>query len=169
MNPFAREPSDFYEKDFDKRFSTKKYLMPHLYATACFVSKAGLTGQELITNLESLMGKETAKTITDHVVSGNACFVQFSLYTAMGAAVRAVKATATYNVFTSGEIAEWYETETPSEKDLFESIKARLSVPKSGLPETLKTLQEAYRAIMVDKTFKSSEGSATGGVKSIVH
>ena len=151
MNPFAREPSDFYEKDFDKRFSAKKYLMPHLYATACFVSKAGLTGQELISNLNSLMDKE-AKQITSHVVAGNACFVQFSLYTAMGAAVRAVKATGTYIVHTAGEIAEWYETET-SEKELYESIKSRLSVPKSGLAETLKTLEDAYRAILVDKTF----------------
>jgi hypothetical protein len=31
LNPFAREPSDFYEKDFDKKFTITKYVMPYLY------------------------------------------------------------------------------------------------------------------------------------------
>ena len=35
LNPFAREPSDFYEKDFDKKFNLKKYLMPHLFNMVC--------------------------------------------------------------------------------------------------------------------------------------
>lgn len=35
LNPFAREPSDFYEKDFDKKFTLSKYLMPHLYNMIC--------------------------------------------------------------------------------------------------------------------------------------
>jgi hypothetical protein len=35
LNPFAREPSDFYEKDFDKRFTLKKYLLPHLHNMIC--------------------------------------------------------------------------------------------------------------------------------------
>ena len=38
LNPFAREPSDFYEKDFDKKFTLKKYIMPHL-DNLIFVSK----------------------------------------------------------------------------------------------------------------------------------
>lgn len=35
LNPFAREPSDFYEKDFDKKLTLKKFLMPHLYNMIC--------------------------------------------------------------------------------------------------------------------------------------
>lgn len=31
LNPFAREPTDFYEKDFDKKFTIQKYVMPYLY------------------------------------------------------------------------------------------------------------------------------------------
>ena len=30
LNPFAREPTDFYEKDFDKKFNLAKYIMPFL-------------------------------------------------------------------------------------------------------------------------------------------
>lgn len=30
LNPFAREPSDFYEKDFDKKFNVQKLIMAHL-------------------------------------------------------------------------------------------------------------------------------------------
>ena len=37
LNPYAREPTDFYEKDFDKRFTLKKYLMPHLHNMVCVV------------------------------------------------------------------------------------------------------------------------------------
>lgn len=35
LNPFAREPSDFYEKDFDKKFNLSKYVLPHLYNMIC--------------------------------------------------------------------------------------------------------------------------------------
>jgi hypothetical protein len=66
------------------------------------------------------MGKE-AKQIYAHFVEGNACFVQFSLYSSMGAAIRAVKASGAYTVHTPGDIAVWYETET-SEKKLLENI-----------------------------------------------
>lgn len=31
LNPFAKEPSDFYEKDFDKKFTIHKLVMPFLY------------------------------------------------------------------------------------------------------------------------------------------
>jgi len=39
----------------------------------------------------------------------------------MGAAVRAVKASGNYSIHTAGDIAEWYEAETP-EKVLLENI-----------------------------------------------
>jgi hypothetical protein len=37
LNPYAREPSDYYEKDFDKKFSLNKIVMPHLYNTICVI------------------------------------------------------------------------------------------------------------------------------------
>lgn len=38
LNPYAREPSDFYEKDFDKRFTLRKFLMPHLFNMVCITN-----------------------------------------------------------------------------------------------------------------------------------
>lgn len=35
LNPYAKEPSDFYEKDFDKKFHINKYLLPHLHNMVC--------------------------------------------------------------------------------------------------------------------------------------
>lgn len=35
LNPFAREPSDFYEKEFDRKFHLKKFLIPHLHNMVC--------------------------------------------------------------------------------------------------------------------------------------
>jgi hypothetical protein len=35
LNPFAREPSDFFEKEFDRIFTLKKYVMPHLNNMVC--------------------------------------------------------------------------------------------------------------------------------------
>ena len=35
LNPYAREPSDFYEKDFDKKFTLNKFVMPHLHNMIC--------------------------------------------------------------------------------------------------------------------------------------
>jgi hypothetical protein len=48
LNPFAREPSDFYEKEFEKKFPLKKYLMPHLNNTLCFLNLGGITGKEMV-------------------------------------------------------------------------------------------------------------------------
>lgn len=45
LNPFAREPSDFYEKDFDKKFTLKKYIMPHLYNMICVTKLPTLNSQ----------------------------------------------------------------------------------------------------------------------------
>lgn len=38
LNPFAKEPSDFYEKDFDKKFNLKKYIMPQLHNMICITN-----------------------------------------------------------------------------------------------------------------------------------
>jgi len=35
LNPFAREPSDFYEKEFDKKLTMKKLVMPYLTNLIC--------------------------------------------------------------------------------------------------------------------------------------
>lgn len=35
LNPFAKEPSDFYEKDFDKKFTLNKFITPHLFLMVC--------------------------------------------------------------------------------------------------------------------------------------
>jgi hypothetical protein len=40
LNPFAREPSDFYERDFDKKFTLRKWLMPHLFNMVCVTGLA---------------------------------------------------------------------------------------------------------------------------------
>lgn len=43
LNPFAREPSDFYEKDFDKKFTLRKYIMPHLHNMICVTKLPQMT------------------------------------------------------------------------------------------------------------------------------
>lgn len=32
------EPSDFYERDFDKKFTLRKWIMPHLYNMVCLAN-----------------------------------------------------------------------------------------------------------------------------------
>jgi len=41
LNPFAREPSDFYEKEFDKRFTVRKFVLPHLHNMICVTNLPG--------------------------------------------------------------------------------------------------------------------------------
>jgi hypothetical protein len=41
LNPFAREPSDFYEKEFDKRFTVRKFVLPHLHNMICVTKLPG--------------------------------------------------------------------------------------------------------------------------------
>lgn len=38
LNPYAKEPSDFYEKDFDKVFNQNKYLLPFLTNMICIAN-----------------------------------------------------------------------------------------------------------------------------------
>jgi hypothetical protein len=45
LNPFAKEPSDFYEKDFDKRFTLRKWLMPHLHNMVCVTNMPSTSSQ----------------------------------------------------------------------------------------------------------------------------
>lgn len=40
LNPFAKEPSDFYEKEFDKKLTLKNYAMPLLHNMICIVKMA---------------------------------------------------------------------------------------------------------------------------------
>jgi hypothetical protein len=35
LNPFARDPSDLYEREFDKKFTLAKFVVPHLSNTVC--------------------------------------------------------------------------------------------------------------------------------------
>lgn len=37
LNPYAKEPSDFHEREFDRIFTLKKYIMPHLQNMLCIV------------------------------------------------------------------------------------------------------------------------------------
>ena len=39
LNPFAREPSDFYEKEYDKKVTLRKLLMPQLANMVCIMRK----------------------------------------------------------------------------------------------------------------------------------
>lgn len=39
LNPFAKEPSDFHEREFDRIFTLKKYIMPHLHNMLCITKK----------------------------------------------------------------------------------------------------------------------------------
>jgi hypothetical protein len=55
LNPFAREPSDFYEKDFDKKFTLRKWLMPHLHNVVCVANMApSQTQEETIKQFKSM-------------------------------------------------------------------------------------------------------------------
>ena len=38
LNPYAKEPSDFYEKDFDKSFNQNKFLLPFLTNMICIAN-----------------------------------------------------------------------------------------------------------------------------------
>jgi len=46
LNPFAKEPSDFYEKDFDKRFTLRKWVLPHLHNMVCITPSKKEEGKE---------------------------------------------------------------------------------------------------------------------------
>jgi hypothetical protein len=109
LNPFAREPSDFYERDFDKRFTLRKYLMPHLFNTICIQSPAGKTAVEApISKILSKL-KELVKISSSEIrhvwmpsseqSTDNFCFVQFNLVDAMTESINKLKENG-YTVYT---------------------------------------------------------------------
>lgn len=56
LNPFAREPTDFYEKDFDKKLNLKKYILPYLQNMVCVtrLPQMSLVNKEAFSQLRDL-------------------------------------------------------------------------------------------------------------------
>lgn len=156
LNPFAREPSDFYEKDFDKRFTLRKYLMPHLHNMVCITPSK--EAKETAPSLKEfkLSASEIGKILlpkipsTEQPVKGqNFCFLQFNVHDSMGEFIRKYKdQTTDYRVYSPYQIAEWFEK---PEGELSEELRApftliseHVSVQRAPLEDALLSLKQAY-------------------------
>jgi hypothetical protein len=104
LNPYAREPSDFYEKDFDKKFTMRKFVLPHLHNMVCITpsKKEGSdASKEKTPSLKEfkLSASEISKIFLPKVPTGEEqvqkgqhfCILQFNMHDAMGEFLRKYK------------------------------------------------------------------------------
>lgn len=131
LNPFAREPSDFHEREFDRIFTLRKYIMPHLFNFVCITRKeatdSDLEPEQATTKFLQQIKEACKLSSTDLSIvllptffrsdSGTSkqfCFLQLSTTEMVGEVVKAMKAKATeFTVHQNCEIASWYMKDAP--------------------------------------------------------
>jgi len=168
LNPFARQPSSFYEASVDRTSSLDTLLMPHLENSLC------------VTNLPQIEAKseeETAKVLNQlfqhsqtnisaiHMPEPGSenmfCFIKFHHYTNMVEFLEKHRPSGKFQIYEAHQILEWFiqdatdkaepELDGGVPRDLkaaFQVIKKAISIPVGrDAGQLLEMLKTAYASL----------------------
>eukprot|EP00347_Sterkiella_histriomuscorum_P007708 403347869 len=161
LNPFAKEPSDFYEKDFDKKFSLKKFIMPQLHNMICITKlpqveeSAGKIVQKLSEHLK-FNQQEIQKVLMLYDIQDSQgdensrfCFLKFHHHDYMAEFIRKSN---NLKVYQQDTIASWVlngnsesleiELQKPSKL-----IIQHLNIPESSQDELKQSFDRIYQTL----------------------